>query len=73
MTRNRDDFSALQALRTAFLASAAVAFVMMSLGSAISCHKEAALDRAAAVAAASLQFTVTTTDVADAGTGAKRG
>ena len=65
MTRNRDDFSASQALRVAILGFAAIALLMIALGTVMAGHKQAALDRATGVAASALQFETITVDVAE--------
>ena len=64
MTRNRDDFSAGQALYTAALGFAAIALVMVTLGTVMAGQKEAALDRAANVAASTIQFQAAPADIA---------
>ena len=71
MTRNRDDFSFIQALRTAVLGVVAIVVLMTVLGAAISSHKEAAENRATSVAAAALQFQPVETRIADDATRSK--
>ena len=70
MTRNRDDFSALQALRAAALGCLVIGGSMAGLGTVMAGQKEAALDRATAVAASAIRFEATASEVAavDAGT-----
>ena len=64
MTRNRDDFSAPQALRTGLVGLLAIVAVMVALGAVIADQKQEALDRAMNVAASSLQFQSVQTAVA---------
>ena len=74
MTRNRDDFSALQALRTGFIAVLAVVALMAALGAMMSEHKQSAERRATSIAANTLDFaTVPATEVAAAETATKQG
>lgn len=73
MTRNRDDFSALQALRAGILGVVAILAIMLALGSAVQASKEAAERRATGVAAAALQFAPAVVDVAAAPAASERG
>ena len=72
MTRNRDDFSATEALRAGLVALAAITVLMAGLGAAMSDHKRAAEERERTVAAGSLHFATGDARLADAGT-ARRG
>ena len=73
MTRNRDDFSALQALRAGALASVAIVVLMTVLGAAIASQKEAAERRTTVSAASSLHLQSTETALAATGAEATRG
>ena len=65
MTRNRDDFTVFQALRTGIIGIVAIIVLMTALGLAMSIHKDAAENRATVVAASALQFQTGTVEVAD--------
>ena len=73
MTRNRDDFSALQALRAGTIALVAIVALMVGLGATIAGQKEAAEQRASVSAANALQLQSTDTALAGTASDAARG